>query len=102
MVPLIAVGLLVFLIGLVIIYYHSIKIDMVGHLVQSRPDDYSGWFYYGTLLERGGYYIEAYDAFKKAVTLSPSYTEAWQKMGDLLTKLGDTTGAAEAYRFSNL
>ena len=100
MVPLIALGVLVFLLGLVVIYHRAIMVDIVGHLVQTRPDDYTGWCYYGTLLEKGGYYLEAYDALKKAVTLSPTYAEAWEKMGDVLTKLGDIAGAAEAYSFS--
>ena len=100
MVPLIAVGVLVTLVGFVVVYHRAIMVDMIGQLVHSRPDDYTGWCYYGTLLDREGYFIEAYDAFKKAVTLSPSYSEAWEKMGDVLTKLGDIAGAAEAYRFS--
>jgi Flp pilus assembly protein TadD len=100
MLQLIAIGVLIFLVGLVVVNYRAIMVDIIGHLVQSRPDDYTGWCYYGTLLDREGYYIEAYDAFKKAVTLSPAYTEAWKKMGDVLMKLGDSTGAAEAYRFS--
>lgn len=101
MVPLIALGVLVFLLALVAIYHRAIMVDMIGHLVQSRPDDYPGWYYYGTLLAKEGHYLEAYDAFKKAVTISPTYTEAWKGLGDVLTKLGDSVGAAEAYRFSN-
>ena len=102
MVPLIALGIIVFLVGLVAVYHRAIMVDMIGQLIQSRPDDYDGWYYYGTLLEREGYYLEAYVAFKKAVTLSPTYTEAWEKIGDVLTKLGDTNGAAKAYGFRNL
>ncbi|TFG32882.1 hypothetical protein EU528_02090 [Candidatus Thorarchaeota archaeon] len=101
MVPLIAAGLLVFLVGLVVVNYRAIMVDIIGHLVQSRPDDYNGWCYYGTLLEGKGHLLEAYDALKKAVTLSPNYSEAWEKMGDVLTKLGDHEGAAEAYRYAS-
>jgi Flp pilus assembly protein TadD len=101
MVPLIVVGVIVFLIVLVAIFHRAIMVDVIGQLVQSRPDDYTGWLYYGTLLEREGHYLEAYDAFEKAVTLSPTYAEAWKKIGDVLLELGNSTGAAEAYRFSN-
>jgi Flp pilus assembly protein TadD len=100
MIPLIVLVVLIVLFSPVVIFYRSIRVDIIGQLVQSRPDDYSGWCYYGTLLEKGGHYIEAYDAFKKAVTLSPNYSEAWEKMGDVLTKLGDSAGAAEAYQNS--
>jgi len=100
MIQLIILGVLIVLFSPVVIFYRSIMVDIIGQLVQSRPDDYSGWCYYGILLERRGKYIEAYDAFKKAVTLSPNYSEAWEKMGDVLTKLGDSAGAAEAYQNS--
>ena len=101
MIELIALGIVIILAGLVIANYRSIMLDMIGQLIQGRPEDYSGWCYYGSLLEKEGYYLQAYNAFKRAVTLAPTYTQAWKGLGDVLTKMGDHVGAAEAYRFSD-
>jgi tetratricopeptide (TPR) repeat protein len=98
--PIIAV-IIIFIVGLVALYYQSILVDVIGHFIQQRPDDSEGWLYYGSLLDRAGYHLEALDAIKRAVTISPNYSAAWKKMGDVLTILGDIDRASEAYRFSN-
>lgn len=97
--PIIA-GIIIFFVGLVAFNYQSILIDVVGHFIQQRPDDSEGWLYYGSLLDRAGYHLEALDALKKAVTISPNYSAAWKKMGDVFRTLGDDNSAFEAYRFS--
>ena len=97
--PIIA-GVIIVLVGLVAINFRAIMVDVVGHFIQLRLDDHEGWRYYGELLDGAGYHLEALDAFKKAITISPNYSEAWEKMGDVLMKLGDRNGASEAYRFS--
>jgi tetratricopeptide (TPR) repeat protein len=99
--PLIAMGIIIFLVGMVAINFRVIMIDVVGHFIQLRLDDHEGWRYYGELLDGAGYHLEALEAFKKAVTISPNYSTAWEKMGDVLMKLGDSNGASEEYRFSN-
>jgi len=99
--PLIAMGIIIFLVGLVAINYRAIMVDVVGHFIQLRLDDHEGWHYYGELLDGAGYHLEALDALKKAVTISPNYSAAWKKIGDVLMKLGDSNSASEAYRFSN-
>ena len=98
--PIIA-GVIIVLIGLVAINFRAIMIDVVGHFIQLRLDDHEGWLYYGELLDGAGYHLEALDALKKAITISPNYSAAWEKIGDVFMKLGDSNSASEAYRFSN-
>ncbi len=96
----IGIGIIILLVSLVAINYQSILVDVIGQFIQLRPEDYEGWHYYGSLLDRAGYHLEALDALKKAVTIAPNYSVAWKKMGDVLMTLGDRDGASEAYRFS--
>jgi len=96
----IGIGIIILLVGLVAVNYRSILIDVIGQFIQLRPDDPEGWHYYGTLLDGSGYHLEALDALKKAVAISPNYSAAWKKMGDVLLILGDIESASEAYRFS--
>ena len=98
--PIIAMGIIALLVGLVAVNYRSILIDVIGQFIQLRPDDPEAWHYYGTLLDGAGYHLEALDALKKAVAISPNFSEAWKKMGDVLKTLGDMDKASEAYRFS--
>ena len=98
--PIIAMGIIALLVGLVAVNYRSILIDVIGQFIQLIPDDPEAWHYYGTLLDGAGYHLEALDALKKAVAISPNFSEAWKKMGDVLKTLGDMDKASEAYRFS--
>jgi cytochrome c-type biogenesis protein CcmH/NrfG len=80
----------------------SIHLDMVGHVLQGRPDDIEGWVYYGDLLEKRGYDEAAAAAYRAAILLLPNHREAWFKLARVLTKLGDFAGADEAFRFANM
>lgn len=80
--------------------FPSLMIDMVSHFLASRPDDYDGWLFYGGLLARARRYKDAADALVTAVTLRPDLSEAWEKLGDVYTILGDSKRASEAYRIA--
>jgi len=100
-VPLLAiVGVAVFL-AIVIPFIPSLILDMVGHILQARPDDIEGWVYYGSLLEKRGNDEAAAAAYRAAIKLLPSHSDAWRRLGNVLTKLGDFAGADEADRFAN-
>ena len=97
-VPLLAiVGVIVFLaiFGPLI---PSMILDMVGNILQARPEDVEGWVYYGSLLEKRGYDEAAAAAYRAAIKLLPNYREAWMKLANVLTKLGDFEGADEAFK----
>ncbi len=100
MVPLLVIlGAGIFL-ALTIPFIPTLAMDMMGLLLLSRPDDVEGWFFYGRLLEWKGYDIAAAAAYRSTVKLDPFHKEAWKRIGDVLTKLGDFEGADEAYGFS--
>jgi Flp pilus assembly protein TadD len=101
MLELAMIGVAVFLI-VIAPFIPSIHLDMIGHVLQGRPDDPEGWVYYGELLEKRGYDEAAAAAYRAAVKLIPNYREAWLKLAGVLTKLGDFPGADEAFRFGNM
>lgn len=75
-VPLLAiVGILVF-IAIVSPLIPSLILDMVGNILQARPDDVDGWVYYGSLLEKRGYDEAAAAAYRAAVKLLPNHRDA--------------------------
>lgn len=97
---LVIVGVVIFL-TVVTPFIPSLILDMVGHILQARPDDIEGWVYYGSLLEKRGYDDAAAAAYRAAIKLLPSHTDAWRRLGNVLTKLGDFAGADEADRFAH-
>lgn len=97
---LVIVGVVIFLV-VVTPFIPSLILDMVGHILQARPDDIEGWVYYGSLLEKRGYDDAAAAAYRAAIKLLPSHTDAWRRLGNVLTKLGDFAGADEADRFAH-
>lgn len=80
--------------------FPSLMIDMVSHFLASRPDDYDGWLFYGGILAKARRYEDAADALVTAVTLRPDLSEAWKKLGDVYTILGESKRATEAYRLA--
>ena len=100
-VPLLAIfGAIVFL-ALVGPLIPSLVLDMVGNILQQRPEDIEGWIFYGSLLEKRGYNEAAAAAYRAAIKLLPVHRDAWNRLGNVLTKLGDFAGADEAFRFAN-
>jgi cytochrome c-type biogenesis protein CcmH/NrfG len=100
-VPLLAiVGIVVFL-AIVIPSIPSLILDMVGNILQARPDDVAGWVYYGSLLEKRGNNEAAAAAYRAAIKLLPNHSDAWERLGNVLTKLGDFPGADEAFWFAD-
>ncbi len=62
---------------------------------QTTPKD---WFDKGTTLKTNHKYKEAADAFKKAVTLMPSYGEAWHQLGWCYNELEQFNDALDALK----
>lgn len=100
MTVLLAIVIAAVFLALIIPFIPSLAMDMMGMLLLERPEDVEGWFFYGKLLEWKGYDIAAAAAYRSTVNLNPFHKEAWRRIGDLCTKLGDFEGADEAYKFS--
>jgi tetratricopeptide (TPR) repeat protein len=100
MVPLLALIVAGVFLALTVPFIPALAMDMMGMLLLDRPDDVEGWFSYGKLLQWKGHYIAAAAAYRSTVKLNPHHKDAWKRIGDLLTKLGDFEGADEAYKFS--
>lgn len=69
----------------------------IGQLLLSRPDDFEGWCYYGTLLERAGHYLEAYNAYRRSMTINPEYFEAQERLDLLITRMENHRGAKDSF-----
>lgn len=96
---LVIIGTGIFL-ALTVPFIPTLAMDMMGMMLLERPYDVEGWYFYGRLLEWKGYDIAAAAAYRSTVNLDPSHKDAWKRIGNLLTKLGDFEGADEAYGFS--
>ena len=101
MLNLVIVGVALFLLAIAP-FIPSLVLDMMGQLLLARPDDIEGWVYYGSLLEKRGHDEAAAAAYRAAIKLLPNYREAWLKLANVLTKMGDFPGADEAFRFGNM
>ncbi len=100
MVPLLALIVAAVFLAITVPFIPMLAMDMMGMLLLDRPDDVEGWFSYGKLLQWKGHDFAAAAAYRSTVKLKPSHKEAWKRLGDLLTKIGDFEGADEAYRMS--
>lgn len=60
------------------------------------------WFDKGTLLKKDAKYNDAVAAFKKAVTLQPSYSEAWHQLGWCYNELEQYNDAIAALKKEEL
>lgn len=65
----------------------SLVVHTIGQLLLSRVDDYEGWCYYGSLLEKRGHTIQAYNAYKKSIEINPTYAKAQERLADLTMKM---------------
>ncbi len=101
MLPLLTIIAVSIFLALTVPFIPTLAMDMMGMLLLERPDDVEGWFSYGKLLEWKGHNVAAAAAYRSTVKLNPFHKEAWKRIGNILTKLGDFEGADEAYRFSS-
>jgi tetratricopeptide (TPR) repeat protein len=101
MIPLLAIILIGIFLVLTIPFIPTLAMDMMGMLLLERPDDVEGWFAYGKLLEWKGHNIAAAAAYRSTVKLNPLHKEAWKRIGNILTQMGDFEGADEVYKFSS-
>jgi tetratricopeptide (TPR) repeat protein len=99
--PLILVVLIVAVI-IIALAVPSMMPDLIGWLLRGKPNDPEGWCYYGQLLAGRGRFVDAVEAFERALTLKSDYPEAWQRLGDVLAAMGQPDAAAEAYRHVDL
>jgi hypothetical protein len=65
----------------------SLVMHTIGQLLLGRVDDFEGWCYYGTLLERRGHALQAYNAYMKSIEINPSYFKAQKHLDDLILKM---------------
>ena len=76
--------------------------NIVGQLLLSRPDDYEGWCYYGTLLERRGHHLQAYNAYLKSIEINPNYSKAHERLDDLLLKMQNNGESTDSFHQPDL
>jgi Flp pilus assembly protein TadD len=100
MAPLVVLIVLAVFLALTVPFIPRWAMYMMGMLLMDRPDDADGWFSYGKLLDWRGHEDAAAAAYRSAVKYNPGNREAWRKLGDVLTRLGDFEGADDAYRMS--
>lgn len=96
--PLVIIVVVIFL-ALTVPFIPILTMDMMAMLLVEKQEDVERWFFYGRLLEWKGYDIVAAAAYRSVIKLNPFYKEAWRRIGDILTRLGDSEGADEAYMF---
>jgi tetratricopeptide (TPR) repeat protein len=65
----------------------SLVTHTIGQLLLGRLDDFEGWCYYGKLLERRGHVLQAYNAYLKSIEINPSYSEAHERLDDLMLRM---------------
>ncbi|MBN2230374.1 MAG: tetratricopeptide repeat protein [Candidatus Thorarchaeota archaeon] len=75
----------------------SLVTHTIGQLLIARPNDFEGWCYYGTLLERRGHYLQAYNAYQKSMAVNPHYEEAWKRLDKLIRKMETDTTIADSF-----
>jgi tetratricopeptide (TPR) repeat protein len=84
------------------VFIPSLVMSIVGQLLLSRPDDYEGWCYYGTLLERRGHHLQAYNAYLKSIEINPNYSEAHGRLDNLLLKMQNEGEPTDSFRQPDL
>ncbi|MGA2161812.1 MAG: tetratricopeptide repeat protein [Methanoregula sp.] len=57
----------------------------------AAPTDAAGWYTLGRTLTDEGNYTEALQAYDQAITLSPTYAEAWDGRADVLNRANQYT-----------
>ncbi len=63
---------------------------------KNREDSFA-WYWRGVVAGRTGKWGAAVQYFSKAVTLDPSFIDAWLSMGELLLENGKVSGADESF-----
>jgi hypothetical protein len=84
LIPLLIVGIVAVIL---IMKIPSLVMHTIGQLLLGRVDDFEGWCYYGTLLERSGHVLQAYNAYVKSLEINPSYFKAQEHLDDLILKI---------------
>lgn len=64
---------------------------------ERNREDRHAWYWRGVVADREGKWGAAVQYYSKAVTLDPSYIEAWLAMGELLLSNGKVSGADESF-----
>jgi superkiller protein 3 len=71
--------------------------DMLQRSLRARPSP-DAWYIYGITAQRVGDDDQAVGAFQRALSLDPSYADAWFNLGNALSRQGRTKEAEEALR----
>ena len=67
-------------------------------LLEAQPDNAKLHNDYGVALSAGGVFGEAAQVFQRAITLDPSFPEAYNNLGSVRLNIDDTEGAISAFR----
>ncbi|MFW9957364.1 MAG: hypothetical protein ACFFCT_04775 [Candidatus Odinarchaeota archaeon] len=84
LIPLVIAGIVAVVLVMMI---PSLVTHTIGQLLLGRLDDYEGWCYYGKLLERTGHHLQAYNAYLKSIEINPAYSEAHERLDNLILKM---------------
>jgi hypothetical protein len=96
LIPLLIVGIVSVILIMMI---PSLVMHTIGQLLLGRVDDFEGWCYYGTLLERSGHVHQAYNAYAKSLEINPLYLKAQKHLDDLILKMeGNLNTSDLSYR----
>ncbi len=74
----------------------SLVTHTIGQLLLGRLDDFEGWCYYGRLLERRGHILQAYNAYLKSIEINPSYSEAHERLDNLILRIQNSGDAKDS------
>ncbi|MCZ6746066.1 MAG: tetratricopeptide repeat protein [Acidobacteria bacterium] len=70
---------------------------MLQSSLKARPSP-DAWYIYGVTAQRAGDDDQAVGAFQRALSLDPSYADAWFNLGNALSRQGRTKEAEDALR----
>lgn len=78
-------------------------VDKYEQAISIAPDRIVPQYQYlvGIEEERAGNFVAAFDRYQQAIDTNPKFIQAYVRLGELLTKVGDTEGATQCFRDAN-
>lgn len=78
-------------------------VDKYEQAISIAPDRIVPQYQYlvGIVEEREGNFVAAFDRYQQAIDTDPKFIQAYVRLGELLTKVGDTEGATRCFRDAN-
>ncbi len=74
-------------------------VDQFSAIFKQFPEHYSARYHYivATRLERSGEFAEAFDHYRTAIEVEPTFVDAYIELGALLYKQSDLVGSARCF-----